>query len=397
MAKASIYFLLLCAYNPYTTFGFNQTGFFGGAFHQVLLALGVLAFFAAHPIKSFSTATYGELLWLLFLLIFCAFGALGARSDASFNLILSDMAFVVEYYLFYTIGTRLPLVMSLVDAFLVYYRVLFLNAVALIMLWVSFPLEFYFRLDFGGIYVPRAVDFVVPSLLLALMTSSSSIHKSKLTRNLGWIVAIVAVLIGFSRGVWLALAFVFFLYLMIGSSDRMAKVSGQKIFQVSVFTCLLFMGLYSSGVLDFVFQRLSINNAEESSFLGRISAYFGLLEATLSDLKVFVFGNGMGSYMPTKPVPVSSSPSLFLGFLFMNGIFLFSVFLFVLFYPLICFYLKYKKENDEFALYAMLLFVCQIVMLNIFPSVSHYPILGFMGLIAGMTLSRHRGKLVKQN
>ena len=394
MTKAAIYFLLLCAYNPYTTFGFNQTGFFGGAFHQMLLGIGVVVFFIAHPHKSVSSVTMGELYWLMLLAIFCILGVLGAKSDASLNLIVSDMAFVVEYYVFYLIGTRLPLMISVVDAFLIYYRVLLFNAIGLIALWLSFPLEFYFRLDFGGIYVPRAVDFVVPSLFLALMASAASVHTSRLIRNVSWIVAIIVVLIGFSRAVWLALFLVYIVYLKLGASNSVFKVSRQKIIQLCILTISIFVILYSSGFLDFILQRLSINNADESSVNGRIIAYLSLLESTLSDPIVLIFGNGVGSYLPTLPIPVSSNPSLFLGFLYMNGIFALTVFLFALFYPMLRFYFKYKKDRDELSLYALLLFLSQVIMLNIFPSVSHYPILGFMGLIAGMTLSRHRNKLI---
>ena len=120
-------------------------------------------------------------------------------------------------------------------------------------------------------------------------------------------------MIGFSRGVWLALGLVVFFEIIFGllyfSSKSRISLNVKRTTFVIIFALIF---LLSSAVLpyfDLIFERILDFDTRSASIGGRINAYFSLVTATFRDVSGFLIGQGAGSSMPGLDIPASSSPN----------------------------------------------------------------------------------------
>ena len=386
MKVFSLYILLLSAYNPYTTYVFNSTGFYGGGLHQVLMAFGMVLFLVVNMRVFITHIKKIEVVSLLSILVFLLFVFLTSNIDSSVNESIAGVAFILEFYLFYVIGSRVRYIMPMENAYFVFFRVLLINAVCVIGIWFFMSTHMYFRLDFGGAYVARVLDFITGLFLILMFVKPIKLSKTLLTSQLYWVVSLFAIVVGFSRAVWLSLFLTYMIYFFITGMKNGLRVSAKKIVAFLVFFIFCSIVLYVTGFYEYIEERFVLNNPDESSYTGRIEAYLSLLYATFSSVKIFLFGQGVGANMPGLDIPVSSSPSFFLSFLYTNGIVISLIFIFVLIYMAFILLNNFMMKKDMYSLYGFLLFVYFFIVLNIFPSVSHYPIFGYLGFIVGMSL-----------
>jgi len=390
MKNFSLYALLLSAYNPFTTYLFNSTAFHGAALHQLIMASGIVLFLVVNIRVVIAHIKNIEILSLLFLLIFLLLTFLNSNIDSSINERLSGVVFVLEFYLFYIIGSRMKYITPIENAYFVFSRVLLINAVGAIGVWLFMSSHMYFRLDFNGIYVARVLDFITGLLLILMFVKPIKLSKTYLIGMLYWIISLFAIVVGFSRAVWLGLSLTYIVYFFIIRMKYGLRVSAKNITLFLLFFIFLFFILYATGVYEYIGGRLVLNNPDESSYSGRIEAYLSLLYATFSDVKTFLFGQGVGANMPGLDIGVSSSPSLLLAFLYSNGVIISSIFIFTLIYMAFILLNNFMARKDIYSLYGFLLLVYFFIVLNIFPSVSHFPSFGYLGFIIGMSLKANK-------
>jgi hypothetical protein len=386
MKVFSLYILLLSAYNPYTSYVFNSTGFHGGELHQVLMVFGMVLFLVVNMRVVITHIKNIEVVSLLFILMFLLFAFLNSNVDSNVNERIAGVAFVLEFYLFYVIGSRVRYIMPMENAYLIFFRVLLINAVCVIGIWFFMSTHMYFRLDFGGAYVARVLDFITGLFLILMFVKPIKLSKTLLTSQLYWVVSLFAIVVGFSRAVWLSLFLTYMIYFFITGMKNGLRVSAKKIVAFLVLFIFCSIVLYVSGIYEYIEERFVLNNPDESSYTGRIEAYLSLLYGTFSSVKNLLFGQGIGANMPGLDIPVSSSPSFPLSFLYTNGIVISLIFILVLIYMAFILLNNFMMKKDMYSLYGFLLFIYFFIVLNIFPSVSHYPIFGYLGFIVGMSL-----------
>lgn len=396
MKVFSLYVLLLGAYNPITTYIFNNTGFHGAGLHQVIMFSGIALFLALNIRVVIAHIRNSEVIALLTLFVFSLFSFLNADSGSNPDALIVSTIFAFEFYLFYIIGSRIRYIMTIESGYSVFSKVLLINAVCVVCMWLFVPKDMYFRLNLGGGYVARVLDFIVGLLLILIFSKTIDLSKSKIIHWFYLIITLFAVVIGFSRAVWLSLLFAYAAYFFIIRLKFSFKFSAKRAAFYLLIFILLNVVLYVTGLSHHIGDRLVLNNPDESSYSGRISAYLSLLHAIFSNVETFLVGRGAGVSMPGLDIPVSSSPSFLLGFLYTNGAILSLVFIFLMVYMAFNLLRNFMKRKDTYSLFGFLSFIYFFVLLNIFPSVSHFPSFGYLGFIVGISLMTNSKKIPYQ-
>ena len=389
--KFMVFLPLFLAYNPYTTYVFNNTGFYGASTHQVLMFCGVIAFLTWYAKKTYKVMKGVYIYSLLLLCIFASFASLISRHSAGFNLIVADFIFLFEFFFFWVIGAISKQILEKEDLFKIIFSIFFLNGAALIVMFWMFPTSLYFTLQFGPLRVSRAIDFLIPSSLVFYFVLKDHLKVNPLTKTLSFLVFALANFVGFSRGAWLALAATYVFYLVCRLSVGVTVLSGKKLLRVSALIVVTLLAFHFLGLLDMLLERVLDFDQKSSSVGGRFDSYRDMLTYTFSNMDVLVFGAGLGSNVPGMEVPASSSPSFFISFLYMNGLPFSLIFFSVYFYLGYLHFMDFKRHSDVYSALALLNLFCHFIILNIFPSVSHYPIFGYLAFISSITIkTRHR-------
>ena len=259
-------------------------------------------------------------------------------------------------------------------------------------MFLLFPSSLYFTLQFGPLRISRAVDFLIPSSLILFFLLKDYLGINGVTKILSVSVFIFSNFVGFSRGVWLALAMTFFFYLVCQTSLRGVKLRRVQLVRVLLATSAILLGFYFSGFLDLVRDRILDFDLKSTSVGGRFDAYIDMLTYSFSNPGVLLFGSGLGSNLAGMQIPASSSPSFFLSFLYINGLPFFISLLFGYLYLCYIHFIDFKRYADLGSLFALLNLFCHFIILNIFPSVNHYPIFGYLAFISSINISERQRK-----
>lgn len=386
----SIFVLLLSAYNPYTTFIFNKTGFHGASLHQTFMISGWLIFVILNFKTAKSVITFRLIISLFLLLGYSTFSLINGANFGSLNASVADVAYFVEMWMFYVAALIAIKSISAYKILKIFRNVFIINGIGLISMYLFFKSDLYFTLQLGPVRVSRALDFLIISGLLMLLYSNRSQGLHRLQYVLFVILLVFATSVGFSRGVWLALIIVMILDISLRLAYNIYRLRIElkvSTVLISLFASLLIITIQSNyDILDLVYARLLDLDYDTASIGGRITAYLSLFIESFSNYDILLAGKGAGAYMPGLHIPASSSPSLFGTILYVHGLLIFALFsiaLAVVTYRL--FAISFRRQ-DQFGRFPIYNFLAHIIILNIFPSVSHFPVLGFLTFVSFVVL-----------
>ena len=177
--------------------------------------------------------------------------------------------------------------------------------------------------------------------------------------------------------------------LSVGSSLYRQRMRIMPV-QIMAFATITFVSIYlmaKFSVLEVVLIRLFQLDYNTVSIGGRFTAYLSLFTETFSDFGKLFFGSGAGAFMPGLKISASSSPSFLGTVLYVHG---FPVFALVMtFFGIITYRLQKLsfKKNAPYGRFPIYNIIAHILILNIFPTVNHFPILGFLVFISIVMLN----------
>ncbi|MDA7455175.1 hypothetical protein N8844_03870 [Planktomarina temperata] len=386
IGKFSIYLLLLAAYNPFTTFIFNKTGFHGAILHQSLMFSGWIAFIMINIKFAIRVVNYQLFITLFLILSYCAFSLINGSQYGNMNGSIADIAYFIELWMFYVAALISVKFHSIADILKTYRNVLIINGLGVVIIYVLLKSELYFTLQLGPIRVSRALDFLIISGLLIVLYGSRHKRPNRLVYFLLLTLFVFANALGFSRGVWLALIIIIILDISIRTGYKFyrLRIAFKPVNIVILPSVILALALLQAyfPIFNLVVARLMDLDYDTASIGGRITAYSSLFIESFSDFGILLAGKGAGAYMPGLHIPASSSPSFLGTILYVHGFVIFSLFcciLIMLAYRLAGISFTSHGQFGRFPIYNL---IAHFIILNIFPSVSHFPILGFVVFVS---------------
>ncbi len=393
MRAFSTFILLMGAYNPITTYIFNNTGFFGASIHQISLIISWSIFILINNKIAVNCLTHRNLLCLFILLAYSVWSLINGVNFSSMMNSFADVAYLLEIWMFYFSSLIISRTVGAKNFILILYVVLFINAVGIVVMYTLLSDYLYFTLQLGPIRVSRALDFMILTGAMFLIYCKYYKYKSGMLSYVFLVVIILSNIVGFSRGVWLALLLVFtfdltFKCLQTIYLQRLEMRA--RLVMLSLFTVISVILLESYfNILGLFITRLVDLDYDTASIGGRFEAYYSLFLATFTNFETLLFGQGAGALMPGLSIPASSSPSFFATVLYVHGFPVFLLFVLGTVYLLHATF-RISFKNVTFGRFPFYNLMAHVIVLNIFPTVNHFPILGFSVLISMVLLGARR-------
>jgi len=151
----------------------------------------------------------------------------------------------------------------------------------------------------------------------------------------------------------------------------------------------------NESLFSTVSERLLSNDSSNygSSVYGRLEAMEVLFVEGVQ-FPELVFGHGLGSYFSNDALPTSSSSNYFLSLLHQLGLFQFTFLIFILIYLVKELFLILRAARTNFTkLLCSGLIGCLFslfIILNLFPSVLHFPLITFVASLYAIVLRLFR-------
>lgn len=380
--KTLLFIFLISSYNPVTTYVFNATGFFGAIYHQIFMVLGWFVLVLFNVNLALRNINHANFLILVLLLVVGLFSLVNGINNGTFFNSIADIAFLLEVWMFYFAGIIIKHRLRENEIFNVFLLVFIINGIALPLMFIFLREDLYFTLQIGFIRVSRVLDFQIMTGLIFVLYGGLRRQFSRFVFYSLIALFAFANMVGFSRGVWLSLILVvlveFTFFLTTLHQHRRLKISFSYLGTLCVGFLIAVWAQITYSIFDPFIERMFDFDYNTASVGGRIEAYISLFVATFNDLGTFFVGQGAGAYMPGLRIPASSSPTFFGTVLYIYGVFVFSAFAIGVSTLLIMLFRSMRCEHSPYSKFVFFNFIAHLALLNIFPSVSHFPILGFL-------------------
>lgn len=385
LAKILLLILLALSYNPYDVFLINFTELGSAQQHIEKVWVGLFLIFIFFPHRF----SYRFIVIITFCLLFGIFALVNTNGDIIYG--LADYIFFFEYVAFFMATTFILESISVISFLYLFYSYLLVVSAGNLILFYLLNDLYSFKLDFGGYIVHRNIDLISYFLYFLALVNPGGIF-GRLTVNIGLLLSAIIILLTYMRGLYLAvlLPLVFTSLFYRNYLPRDSRINFRSLF--GYWNLLIFLILIISAILYSSFQgfdplilldRIGVDNENESSVSGRLISYYYLFTGAFDDPIALFLGHGPGSLFPPYNLPVSSSPSNFLGILYTFGLPFFIFFCFILWYIYAKAFVQVKLQSgfDQNLSYLfILIFLSSVVILNIFPAPLHFPVYGFVAI-----------------